>query len=80
MIFKICGLKNIDSIICCEDNKIDFFGMIFYPKSPRNIQFDRAKILTDYSKKLKIKPVGVFVDHNINDLKKIYYIFHHLLN
>jgi phosphoribosylanthranilate isomerase len=71
MIFKICGLKKKDSLICCEENKVDFFGMIFYEKSPRNITFNQAKILTDLSKKFKIKPVGVFVDHNINDLKKI---------
>ncbi len=71
MIFKICGLKTKESLICCEENKVDFFGMIFYEKSPRNITFNQAKTLTDLSKELKIKPVGVFVDHNIKDLKKI---------
>ena len=71
MIFKICGLKNKESLICCEENKIDFFGMIFYPKSPRNINLDEAKILTDHSKKLRVKPVGVFVDHTIENLIKI---------
>ena len=71
MIFKICGLKKKESLICCEENKVDLFGMIFYEKSPRNITFDEAKTLIDISKELKIKPVGVFVDHNINDLKKI---------
>ena len=71
MIFKICGLKNIESLICCEKNKVNFFGMIFYEKSPRNITIDEAKTLNKISKELKIKPVGVFVDHNINDLKKI---------
>ena len=71
MFFKICGLKNKESLICCEENKVDFFGMIFYEKSPRNISVHEAKILTDLSKDFKIKPVGVFVDHKINDLKKI---------
>ena len=71
MIFKICGLKKKESLICCEENKVDFFGMIFYEKSPRNINIDEAKILTNMSKKFKIKPVGVFVNHNINDLKDI---------
>jgi len=71
MIFKICGIKNKKTLICCEENKVDFFGMIFYKKSPRNITFDEANTLTILSKKYKIKPVGVFVDHNINDLKKI---------
>jgi phosphoribosylanthranilate isomerase len=71
MLFKICGLKNKESLFCCEENNADFFGMIFYEKSPRNITFNEAKILINTSKKLRIKPVGVFVDHNIDDLKKI---------
>ena len=71
MIFKICGLKKIESLICCEENKVDLFGMIFYEKSPRNITLDEAKILTNLSQKLKIKPVGVFVNHNISEIKKI---------
>ena len=45
--------------------------MIFYEKSPRNITFNEAKILISTSKNLRIRPVGVFVDHEINDLKKI---------
>ena len=71
MIFKICGLKKERSLICCAENNVDFFGMIFYEKSPRNITFPEAKNLISLSEKFKIKPVGVFVDHNINDLKKI---------
>ena len=71
MIFKICGLKNKESLLCCEENNADFFGMIFYEKSPRNITFNEANILISTSKNLRIRPVGVFVDHEINDLKKI---------
>ena len=71
MIFKICGLKNKESLLCCEENNADFFGMIFYEKSPRNITLNEAKTLINTSKELRIKPVGVFVDHEINNLKKI---------
>lgn len=71
MLFKICGLKNTKSLICCEKNNVAFFGMIFYEKSPRNITFDQAKNLTYLSSNLKINPVGVFVNHNMDDLKKI---------
>ena len=71
MIFKICGLKNKESLLCCEENNADFFGMIFYEKSPRNITFNEARILINASKEMKIQPVGVFVDHEIHDLKKI---------
>ena len=71
MLFKICGLKDEETVICCEQNKVDFFGMIFYEKSSRNIDIIEAKKLTDISNKLKIQPVGVFVNHNIDSLKKI---------
>jgi len=71
MLFKICGLKNIESLYCCEENNADFFGMIFYEKSPRNINLNEAETLIKTSNELRIKPVGVFVDHEINDLKKI---------
>ena len=71
MIFKICGLREKDSLICCEANKVDFFGLVFYKKSPRNINHNKAKQLVEISKNLSIKPVGVFVNHEINDLKNI---------
>ena len=71
MIFKICGLKEKDSILCCEANKVNFFGLIFYEKSPRNIAFKNAKELVNFSKSLRISPVGVFVNNEINDLKDI---------
>ena len=71
MIFKICGLREKNSLICCEANKVDFFGLVFYEKSPRNINHNKAKQLVEFSKNLSIKPVGVFVNHEINDLKNI---------
>ena len=71
MIIKICGIQEKETLLCCEKNNVDFFGMIFYENSPRNITFDEAETLVDSSKIMKIRPVGVFVDHEINDLKKI---------
>ena len=71
MIFKICGLKNKESLMCCEKNNVDFFGMNFYQKSPRSISFNEAIKLTQASSNLKIEPVGVFVNHNMTELKDI---------
>ena len=45
MIIKICGIQNEDTLICCEKNNVNFFGMIFYQKSPRNISFKDASVL-----------------------------------
>ena len=71
MITKICGIKNEDTLICCEDNSVDFFGMIFYPKSPRNISIEVASNLQKKSENLNINGVGVFVDKNIYEIEDI---------
>ena len=71
MIIKICGIQNEDTLLCCEKNNVNFFGMIFYRNSPRNITIDNANNLQKKSKNLNINGVGVFVDKNINELKQI---------
>ena len=71
MITKICGIKNEDTLICCEDNGVNFFGMIFYPKSPRNISIEDASNLQKKSENLNINGVGVFVNKNINEIEDI---------
>ena len=65
---KICGIKDIRTLNCCIKNKVDFFGLIFYKKSPRNISFNDALNLVYHSKNKKIKSVGVFVNESINQL------------
>tara|TARA_Y100001970_G_C14109793_1_gene790216 strand:- start:618 stop:1247 length:630 start_codon:yes stop_codon:yes gene_type:complete len=70
MIIKICGVQNIETLLCCEKNDANFFGMIFYEKSPRNISIEKAIKLQQESMKMKINGVGVFVDNKIEDLKK----------
>ena len=71
MIIKICGIQNKDTLLCCEKNKVNFFGMIFYQKSPRNISLENASILQNISQDLNINGVGVFVDKNILELEEI---------
>ena len=71
MIIKICGIQNQDTLICCENNSINFFGMIFYPKSARNITIENANKLNKISEKLNINGVGVFVNKEINELEEI---------
>ena len=71
MITKICGIQSEDTLLCCEDNNVDFFGMIFYPKSPRNISIEDARNLQNKSENLNINGVGVFVNKNINEIEDI---------
>ncbi len=75
MKFKICGIKNTSTIDCCEKNGVNFFGMIFYKKSPRFISLNESKKLVHYSLQKNIEPVGVFVDESIeNIVKTIHYL------
>ena len=71
MITKICGIQNQDTLLCCEDNGVDFFGMIFYSKSPRNITIQNASNLQKISKNLNINGVGVFVNKKIYEVEEI---------
>ena len=71
MIIKICGIQNEDTLLCCEKNKVNFFGMIFYPRSPRNISFKKASILQNIATGLNISGVGIFVNKDINELEDI---------
>ncbi len=71
MIIKICGIQTKDTLLCCEKNNIDFFGMIFYTHSPRNISIENANVLQKISKNLNINGVGVFVNNNINQILEI---------
>ena len=66
---KICGVKEISTIDCCIKNKVDYFGMIFYDKSPRYITLKQAQELVNYSKNKNIIPVGVFVNENLEIVK-----------
>ena len=51
MIIKICGIQNENTLLCCEKNNVNFFGMIFYSKSTRNISIENAFTLQKLSKK-----------------------------
>ena len=68
---KICGVKETSTIDCCVKNNVDYFGLVFYSNSPRNINLEVALKLIRYVKSKKITPVGVFVNQPINELKDI---------
>lgn len=46
----------------------DFFGLIFYPKSPRFVSLAQAKALPHFE---NIKRVGVFVNETVDNIVKI---------
>ena len=68
---KICGIKEITTLDCCILNNIDFFGLIFYKKSPRNIEIKNALKLIKHSNNYPISAVGVFVNEPIISINQI---------
>ena len=68
---KICGITSSTILDCCNELNINFFGLIFYRQSPRNIEIEKAKNLIKYQNKKNSIPVGVFVNHNFKDLSEI---------
>lgn len=55
MIIKVCGLRDADNIRSVEESGADWFGLIFYSKSPRYVEAPPAYLPS------KGKRVGVFV-------------------
>jgi len=60
MTVKICGMNNGENLKAVANFQPDYFGFIFYEKSPR---FLTLKNLPEFE---GIKKVGVFVNSNIN--------------
>ncbi len=44
---KICGLKTAPALDAALDAKTDFVGFVFFPASPRHVEFDTARALAD---------------------------------
>ncbi len=61
---KVCGMREADNIRQAEVLDIDLMGFIFWPKSKRFVSEMPA-----YLPK-KVKRVGVFVDENVEVIKK----------
>ena len=70
MIVKVCGMRDGENIRQVAALGVDWIGMVFWDKSPRNVTMipthagiipDRAN-LESHNSNLKLKRVGVFVD------------------
>ena len=57
---KICGVSDNDSMSMISNMNVDFVGLVFFGKSPRNISIEKAKSLVKYlSNKTKIVALTV---------------------
>ena len=75
MKIKICGQNNPRIIEYCLNLPIDYQGLIFYEKSPRNISVDTLKIIKQYYSQFNNKFVGVFVNPTLHEIEEKLNIF-----
>ena len=64
-LIKVCGMREAENIREVEALGIDMMGFIFWPKSKRYVSEKPAYLPT------KCKRVGVFVDEDIEQVKRI---------
>lgn len=67
---KICGITNLADSEVCVNNGADAVGFIFYKKSKRYINPERAKNIIS-SLPFFIMKIGVFVNESIEEVNKI---------
>jgi len=72
MKIKICGITAVYEIDKLIEVKADYAGFVmFFEKSKRNIDKDRARILLNHLKKSDIKSVAVVVSPSIEEISII---------
>jgi phosphoribosylanthranilate isomerase len=68
---KICGLSTPDTMQAALDHGADMVGLVFYPKSPRNVSIAQAATLANIARG-KAKIVALVVDATSAFLSDIY--------
>ena len=67
---KICGTTNLEDAQTAVDSGADALGFVFYEKSPRNIDPDKAGEIVAALPQ-NIEKVGVFVTHSSEEIAKL---------
>ena len=65
---KICGMREPDNLRAVAALQPDYFGLIFYKKSPRYISPEEAVSLPHF---FGLIPVGVFVNETVETMQQI---------
>jgi len=67
---KICGITTVKDALVAAESGADALGFIFYSGSPRHVTPERAAAIVRHLPR-EIARVGVFVNHNIDEVRNI---------
>lgn len=67
---KMCGLSRLDDIKYANEIMPEFIGFVFFKKSKRYVDYERAKELK-FALDYRIAAVGVFVNEDIDYIVKL---------
>lgn len=71
MLIKVCGITTPEMAKKVAASGVDYIGLLFTAKSPRQIDLIRAKEICTAVKDYPTLVVGVFFDETIDEIKKI---------
>nr|WP_068431303.1 phosphoribosylanthranilate isomerase [Magnetospirillum sp. XM-1]CUW38386.1 N-(5'-phosphoribosyl)anthranilate isomerase\ len=67
---KICGITDEEAMDAAIEGGADYVGLVFFPKSPRNVTPDRAAELVEFTPG-DVTKVGLFVDPDDSTLDSV---------
>lgn len=67
---KICGITDEEAMDAAIEAGADYVGLVFFPKSPRNVDPDRAAELVEFAP-CEVTKVGLFVDPDDATLDRV---------
>ncbi|MEJ2117058.1 MAG: phosphoribosylanthranilate isomerase [Alphaproteobacteria bacterium] len=67
---KICGIRTSSALDAAMDAGADYFGLVFFPRSPRNISLEDAARLAERARG-RIKSVALVVNAEDAEIKAI---------
>jgi len=70
MIVKVCGINDLNNFQALSKLPVDILGMVFYPQSPRAGKPDDQNLARAISE-IPVQKAGVFVDEDVNQIRKI---------
>ncbi len=66
---KVCGLTRVEEAIGCVAAGVNAIGLVFFPKSPRHVEDDNARVISNALPE-SIMRVGVFVNTSYDVIMK----------